>query len=254
MLNILNTAANGTYSTREMIRITGYSPNTVIKYIEEMEKRDLVERVKAKRMGPGGPPILVRPTKRGIAWTEGTLSSLLHKLHREHGAVWGPRRAFSFWGISFFGPPDIFSGRKIESSPFELVVEPNPEFYDNPAESGNGPFPSIESLIVWASKSRNPRYLAASTILLSHPKLDFEYLRKLATHLGSLNRIGFLFSLSSVSSIAEKITPLPKHELMLSRSLPLSKETVTLARRWHVINPLSKSVVEEMSQLYGSSW
>ena len=254
MLTILNAAANGTYSTREIIQITGHSPNTVIKYIDEMEKRDLIERVRAKRMGPGGLLILVSPTKRGNAWTEGALGSLLQKLHKEHGAVWGPRRAFSFWGITFYGAPDIFSKEKIESSPFEPVVEPYPDFYDNPVESGNGPFPSIESLIVWASKTSDPRYLAASALLLRYPKLNFESLKKLATHFGSLNRVGFLSSLSSTHSTAEKISPRPKNELMLSLSLPASKETVTLARRWHIINPLSKSVVDEMSQLYGSSW
>ncbi len=106
MLTILNRAANGNYSTREIIRTTGYSPSTVIKYIGEMEKRDLIERVRAKRMGPGGPPLLVRPTRRGIAWTDGELGSLLQKLHKDYGVVWGPRRTFSFWGITFYGAPD----------------------------------------------------------------------------------------------------------------------------------------------------
>jgi hypothetical protein len=253
MLTILNTAANGSYSTRELIRTAGYSPSTVIKYLDEMEKRDLIERVRAKRMGPGGPPILINATRRGLAWTNGELSSLLQKLYKDHGAVWGPSRTFSFWGITFYGAPDIFSKSKLESSPFEQVLEPDPEFYDNLTISTDGPFPSIESLIAWVSKTKNPRYLAASALLLGHPDLDFDRLRKLATHFESLNRIGFLASLSSVRNIAVKISPQPKQETMLPSYLPVNRETAVLARHWHIINPLSKSVVEEMSQLYGSS-
>ncbi|MBX8632647.1 MAG: winged helix-turn-helix transcriptional regulator, partial [Thermoplasmata archaeon YP2-bin.285] len=43
-LTILARIFNGSYSVRELIRTTGYSPNTVVSYLKELESRGLIIR------------------------------------------------------------------------------------------------------------------------------------------------------------------------------------------------------------------
>lgn len=252
LLNILSTIANGTYATRELVRASGYSPNTVIRYLNEMERRGLIERVRARRIGRGRPPIVLRSTQLGLSWMREDQTSLFTKLHNEVGALWGPRRSFSFWGVPFLGKPDIFVRKKIDASPFERVVEAHPQVYRYPVETSSGAFPSLESLATWASTTDEPRYIGAAAILLRHPRLDAHELTELARERGTWNRIGFLAALAKPNKVAGTLRPHRRREVMLSSSLPVDKETAKLARYWNISNPVSASLISEMVQLYGN--
>ena len=165
--------------------------------------------------------------------------------------MWGPKRSFSFWAVPFYGKPDVFAKKKIDASPFDLVVEKRPSVYEGPVDNSRGTFPSLESLAAWASRSENPRYLAATAVLLNHPKLDVAKVVSLATRMRSGNRLGFLASLAGAEKVVNEL-PLPgRNERMLPRSSPADKETGRLAQRWKVVNPVSQSAVREMVRLYG---
>ena len=250
--DILSATASGTYTTRELIKASGYSPNTVIRYLDELEGRGLVERIRATKIGRGRPPIILRPTQPGLAWMREDQIGVFRKLHRETDALWGPRQSLSFWGVPFYGTPDVFARKRIDSSPFELVVEKRPALYENPVENDSGVFPSLESLAAWVSASDNPRYIAAAAVLLNHPKLDVDRIVKLATRTGSRNRLGFLASVTGAEEVLTELPSPDRNERMLARSSPVDEETVRLARRWKIVNPVSRSVVKEMLRLYGS--
>src|SRR6266480_2426008 len=55
------------YSTRDVIQVTGHSPNTIISYLKGMEDQGLIERVQGRRFGPGRPPIVHRVTPLGMS-------------------------------------------------------------------------------------------------------------------------------------------------------------------------------------------
>ena len=253
LLHLLTSIAGGTYTTRELIEISGYSPNTVIRYLDELEGRGLIERMRAKKPGRGRPPVVRRPTERGLSWMRGDQVAVFNKLRREAGVLWGPRRSFSFWGVPFYGQSDIFATKELDATPFELVVERRREVYANPIEREDGVYPSIESLAAWAATSNNPRYLGATAVLLKNPRLDVDVLLKLAARIGSWNRLGFLASLSGATRALERIPPPKSREKMLPSRVPVDRQTEKLARRWKVDNPVSEAVVKEMVRLYGSA-
>src|SRR3972149_4332281 len=141
-IDLLALVASGTLPTGEVIRRTGRSPNTVIRYLRELEASGWVERRTAPRLGPGGPP---------------------------HG---GPVRAFSFWGIPFFGWSDLFADRVVLAKPFDLVVERNAELYADALDEPDGQYPCAEALLAWAAKSGDPRFAAAAAVLLKHARLQ----------------------------------------------------------------------------------
>lgn len=251
-LGILSAIASGTYTTRELIRASGHSPNTVIRYLDDLEERGLIERVKARKAGLGRPPIVLRATQRGLSWMRDDQISVFTKLHGKSDALWGPKRSFSFWGVPLYGRPDVFAKKRIDASPFELVVERNPPFYEHSVETDSGVFPALESLATWASTSDNPRYLGAAAVLLTSPKLDIHKLKETAAGMGTWNRLGFLASLAGADKVAKQLPSPGKDERMLAGSLPVDNKTAELAHRWRVINPISGSVVTEMVGLYGN--
>lgn len=253
LLDILSRVTDGTYTTRELIRASGYSPNTVVRYLDDLEKRGLIERVRATKLGPGRPPIVLRATERGLSWAREDQMAVFSKLHHDLDALWGPKKSFSFWGVPFYGKPDIFAKEKVDSTPFELVIEKRPSLYANSIETGMGVYPSLESLATWASSSPNPRFLAATAVLLRGPRLNVDRLVSLAKSSRAQNRVGFLATLSGASEVAKRIHVGISTERMLPRLIPVESETAELARRWKVSNPVSAAIVKEMVQLYGGS-
>ncbi len=253
MLDILSAIARGTYTTRELIRVSGHSPNTVIRYLNGLQERGLIDRVNARKTGPGRPPTVLRATELGLSWMKSDQVSVLRKLHKEADALWGPKKSFSYWGVPLFGRADVFAKKKVDASPFELIVEKTGPLYEHPVENVEGFFPSRESLATWASTSDNPRFLGAGAVILKSPDLDVERLTKNATAMGACNRVGFLASLSGIDRVVNALPKPVKDERMLERRLPVDDQTEALARRWRVTNPVSASVVTDMVHLYGGT-
>src|SRR5688572_21868364 len=121
--HLLSAIGSGIYSTRELIGVTGHSPNTVMKHLADLESGGLVDQVEAHRPSRGRPQVIRRLTPLGVAYLDNLQTSSFVRLWNEHGALWGPRRTSSFWGVPLFGQPDIFARRRIKDSPFEIVKE-----------------------------------------------------------------------------------------------------------------------------------
>src|SRR3990172_904869 len=172
--HLMSLVANGAYPTRELIRIAGYSPNTTLKYLGQLEEEGLVERIEAGRFGGGRPPIVHGLTPSGLDQLRRFEISSFTQLRKSTGVVWGPRRSFALWGVPLFGRPDIFSRTELTSTWFEVVVEGRSGVYKHPIDGPDGAFPRLEALLAWAATSGNPRYLAAVSVLLSGRALGVE--------------------------------------------------------------------------------
>lgn len=252
-IDLLSMCANGSLTTRELIVNSGYSPNTVIRYLVELQIRGLIERQVAQRLGPGRPPIINLITPSGFELLRTGETSLFRKLRSETGALWGPRQTFSHLNVPFFGGADIFVKAAVQAKPFEVVIEPGSWLYEDAVEEAEGAYPSLEALLAWAAKSGNPRYLGAAAVLLRDHEVDVAALVEVAGRAGATNRIGYLSTLAGVQSV---IRALPRHEIaeiMLDEPFPVTKATERIARQWRVLNPVSSTIVAEMMQLYGSA-
>ena len=248
-LNILSAATYGAHTTTELIRATGHSPTTVIRYLDDLEHRGWMARLPTERPGVGRPPIVRRSTDAGIEYLRDAEMGLFRKLSGGGVRVlWGPVRALTQWGVPFMGRPDIFADRAIDAAPFPVTVEGNPAFYDEPVTTEDGKFPALESLIAWAAKSGDPRRGAASAVLLRDPRLRVDVLVERAERMGARNRVGFLAALAGRSL---ELRPSSPPERMLDSSVPVEAETEALARRWRVENPISAALVKDMERLYG---
>ena len=248
-VNILSAATYGAPTTTELIRATGYSPSTVIRYLDELEHRGWMERLPTERPGVGRPPIVRRSTDEGIDYLRGAEMGLFRKL--SGGGVhilWGPVRALTEWGVPFIGRPDIFADRAIDAAPFPVTLEGSPAFYEEPLTTEDGKFPALESLIAWAAKSGDSRRVAASAILLRDPRLRVDRLVERAEQMGARNRVGFMAALAGRRL---QLRPATRSERMLGSPVPVETETEALARMWHVENPTSAALVKAMERLYG---
>ena len=248
-LNILSAATYGAPTTTELIRASGHSPRTVIRYLDELEHRGWMTRLPTERPGVGRPPIVRRPTDAGIDYLRGAEMGLFRKLSG-YGVriLWGPVRALTQWGVPFMGRPDIFADRPIGAAPFPVTVESSPAFYDDPLTTDDGKFPALESLIAWAAKSGDPRRVAASAVLLRDPRLRVDLLVDRAERMGARNRVGFMAALAGRKL---ELRPATRSERMLDSPVPVDAETEALARVWHVENPISRALVKAMERLYG---
>ena len=170
-LTILARIFNGSYSVRELIRTTGYSPNTVVSYLKELESRGLIIREKTRKLSRGRPPVFLRGTELGIKWYRTAADSLFFKMHSESGVLWGPRSSFARLGIAFVGPDDILSRKPVETKAFDVVVNGSPLLYENPIVTTDGSFMSPKGLILWASESGEPRKVAAAAALIKTGKV-----------------------------------------------------------------------------------
>src|SRR2546425_2478215 len=176
-LNILSAATYGAHTTTELIKATGHSPTTVIRYLDDLEDRGWMARLPTERPGVGRPPIVRHSTDRGIEYLRDAERGLFQKLSGNGVRIlWGPVRALTQWGVPFMGRPDIFADRPIGAAPFPVTVESSPAFYDDPLTTDDGKFPALESLIAWAAKSGDPRRVAASAVLLRDPRLRVDLL------------------------------------------------------------------------------
>lgn len=251
--HLMSLVATGAYSTRDLIRIAGYSPNTMLRYLRQLGEQGLVERIEAQRFGRGRPPIIHSLTPLGLDQLRHFEISSFMQVRKASGAVWGPRRSFSFWGVPFFGQPDLFSKRRLSSTWFEVVIEVRPGIYARPVDGPDGTYPRLEALLAWAATSGNPRYLAAASVLLSRRDLNLEELAALARQFRSVNRVGFLALIGGAHRVVKRLRPTGSSEVMLAEPLPGDDATARLAVRWRVKGPLSQAVVKEMQQLYGRS-
>jgi len=251
--HLMSLVATGAYPTRELIRIAGYSPNTTLRYLGQLEDQGLVERIEARRFGRGRPPIVHGLTPSGLDQLRRFEISSFTQLRKDTAVVWGPRRSFAFWGVPLFGRPDVFSRTELTSTWFEVVVEGRPGVYTRPIDGPDGAFPRLEALLAWAATSGNPRYLAAVSVLLSRRDLSVEDLATLACQYRSVNRVGFLAAMGGANRVAKRFRPTRSSEVMLEEPLPRDVATAKLAARWRVRGPLSQAVAKEMQRLYGGS-
>jgi len=250
-LGLLSTATYGTHTTTELVRASGHSPTTVVRYLNELEERGWMERLPAERPGVGRPPILRRPTDAGLAYLREAELGWFRKVSGNGVRIlWGPVRALAFWGVPFMGRPDIFADRPIEAGPFPVLVERSLMFYEDAVEAEDGRFPALESLVAWAAKSGNPRHVGAAAILLRDPRLRVGRLVERSERMRTRNRVGFLAALSGGNL---GFRPSPSKEKMLDTTVPVEPETEALARRWRVDNPISATLVKDMERLYGRS-
>ncbi|OGS50851.1 MAG: hypothetical protein A3K65_06255 [Euryarchaeota archaeon RBG_16_68_12] len=248
---ILSLTSSGLLSTTDLIELTGYSPNTVVRYLGELESRGWVERRRARRISVGRPPVVSTATEAGIAELRQAEAALFRKLSGTSKVVWGPVRSFAYWGISFFGWTDLFADRRVDAPPFEVVVEANPALYEGASEGGDGRYPAIESLIAWAAKSGNPRFIGAAAVLLRDPRVDPTRLREKCVKLGTVNRVGFLAALVEARGVGSVFRPAALRETMLREGTPIDSRTAAAARRWRVDRPIPRRTIEEMIDLYG---
>ncbi len=250
-LGLLSAATYGTHTTTELVRASGHSPTTVVRYLNELEDRGWMERLPAERPGVGRPPILRRPTDAGLAYLREAELGWFRKVSGTGVRVlWGPVRALAFWGVPFMGRPDIFADRPIEAGPFPVLVERSPVFYEDALEVEDGRFPAIESLVAWAARSGDPRHVGAAAFLLRDPRVHVGRLVERSEDMRTRNRVGFLAALSGRNL---GFRPSPLTEKMLGTSVPAEPETEALAGRWRVENPISAALVKDMERLYGRS-
>lgn len=248
-LDILSAATYAAHTTTELIKATGYSPRTVIRYLDDLEDRGWMARLPTERPGVGRPPTVRHSTDRGIEYLRDAEMGLFRKLSGSGVRIlWGPVRALTQWGVPFMGRADIFADRPIDAAPFTVALEENTAFYDEPLTTEEGNFPALESLVAWAVKSGDPRRVAASAVLLSDPRLRVDRLVQRTKEMGVLNRMGFLASLTGRDFGLQPGSP---SERMLESSVPVEVETEALARMWHVENPISAALVRDMERLYG---
>jgi len=250
-LHILSLASSGTLGTRDLVEATGRSPNTVVRYLRELEARGLVRRRPAGKIGAGRPRVLCEVTDAGVGRVRLGESGLFAKLDRGARIAWGPLRSFAFWGVSFIGWSDLFADRPLDAPPFEVVVERNPALYEGAVAADGGRYPSLEALAAWAAGSGNPRFAAAAALLLRHPRLDPARLVERGARFGSVNRLGFLATLAGATAAARALPRKPRWETMSSEPGRPDPAADRAAARWRVRNPIPRILVEEMRALYG---
>src|SRR2546428_6370699 len=249
-LNILSAATYGAHTTTELIKATGHSPTTVIRYLDDLEHRGWMARLPTERPGVGRPPVVRHSTSAGIKYLRDAERGLFQKLSGNGVRIlWGPVRALTQWGVPFMGRADIFADQPIDAAPFTVALEENTAFYDEPLTTEEGKFPALESLVAWTAKSGDPRQVAASAVLLHDSRLHVDGLVKRAEEMGARNRVGFLAALAGRDLGFQAGSP---SERMLESSVPVEAETKALARKWHVENPISAALVRDMERLYGS--
>src|SRR2546425_2883306 len=248
-LDILSAATYGAHTTTELIKATGHSPTTVIRYLDDLEDRGWMARLSTERPGVGRPPIVRHSTDKGIEYLRDVEMGLFRKLSgNDVRILWGPVRALTQWGIPFMGRADIFADQPIDAAPFTVALEENTAFYDEPLTTEEGKFPALESLVVWAAKSGDPRQVAASAVLLHDSRLHVDRLVQRAEGMGARNRVGFLAALTGRDF---ELQPGSPSERMLESSVPVEAGTEALARSWRVKSPISAALVKDMERLYG---
>jgi DNA-binding PadR family transcriptional regulator len=248
---ILNLATTGTYTTGEMITASGRSPSTVIRYLNQLQDRGLLIRRTAEHFGVGRPALISRPTEAGRAFLHNWTQALYRSLSRKSTILWGPRKAFSHYGVAFFGSSDIFAEEEVATEHLDLVVEPSPWLYEDAIEAPDGRYPCLEALAVWAARSSRPRYLGAAATFLRHSEIDAERLAATAKRAGATNRIGFLASVAGAKNVLDRVKPALPQETMLATAVPVDGETARLAEEWHIDRPVSLSFLREVLGLYG---
>ena len=253
MAGLLSLTANGALTTTELIRRSAHSPNTIVRYMKDLEQMGLIERIEANKTGVGRNPVVIRVTRQGMDCLHQLETSFFRKLSSTLKLLWGPRKSLSYWGIPFYGRADVFSPDAEVGGPFEIVVETRTALYEGPVEHGQDRYPSLESLIAWAARSGNPRFAGAAARMLQNPQLQVEALIEKASRLSATNSVGYLASIAGVKEVVDALNLSPSRERMLSIHPDLDDDTARLAKKWNVTNPVSVSSVKEVIQLYGGT-
>ena len=252
-LNLLQNMADASYATHELVEASGYSPSTVVSYLKELQLQGLVERQKTERVRPGRPAIINFPTAEGGEMLRRGKIAAFRKLAKQERVLWGPRGSFAYWGVPFFGKPDVFSKRPLKADPFEVVVEPSSWLYDNPVVLEGNRYPALEQFLAWAATSKNPRYLAACAALLRNRAVNVRALADAAKRAKSVNRIGYLAEIAEATEVVGFMEATSTRERMLEGDAPIDKKSAQVAERWRVDNPVSVPLVTDMMDLYGDA-
>lgn len=249
-LTILSRIINGSYSVRGLTKATGYSPNTVVSYLSELEDRGLIKKEQIKKLSRGRPPILLRCTEEGLNWYRIAADALFQKLSLRENVLWGPRRSFALQGIDFVGMDDILSKQPVATKVFDVIVDNSPMLYENPQKTADGSFMSPQSLVLWATESGEPRKIAAAAALISKGKVSDQEVIDIAIRSKNKNKIGFISSLIGKVGISGKLKPDPRSVKLLKFNIPQDPKIHELAREWHVLNPISRTETNEIIGIY----
>jgi DNA-binding MarR family transcriptional regulator len=252
-LHILSLASSGTLGTRDLVEATGRSPNTVVRYLRELEARGLVRRRVAGKIGAGRPRVLCEVTDAGLGRLRIGERELFAKLDREARIAWGPVRSLAHWGVPFFGWSDLFVDRPVDAPAFEVVVERNPALYEGAVAADGGRYPSLEAMAAWAAGSGNPRFAAAAALLLRDPRVDPRRLAELGARFRCVNRLGFLGEIAGANPAIAALAPASRWETMSPERGFHDPDAERAAARWRVRNPIPRRRVEEMRALYGDA-
>lgn len=250
--SLLTRIETGAPSTTELVRETGHSPNTVVRYVRELEGQGLVRRQPTTLYGPGRPPTKYRISSEGSAYLRTVEHALFRQAHAAHGAIWGPARSFARWGVPFVSGKDLLARHAFRGTPFELVLDPHVDLYLSDSSIEGEPCMGLEALAVWALQSRDARYMAAVGLLLRRPELDPGRLLSMSTHHRCVNRLGFVAEASGNARLAGAFSAHPRWESMTQGTAPVDERTAQLASTWHVRRPLMIREIARMEELYGA--
>ncbi len=249
-LTILSRIINGSYSVRGLAKVTGYSPNTVVSYLRELEDRGLIKKEHIRKLSRGRPPIFPRCTEKGLEWYRIAADALFSKLSLKENVLWGPRRSFALQGIDFVGMDDILSRHPIASKTFDVIVDNSPLLYENPQMTADGLFMSPQSLVLWATESGEPRKIAAAAALISKGKVSDQDVVDIAIRSKKKNKIGFISSLIGNVGISSKLRPDHKKVKLLRFNIPQDPKIHELAREWNILNPISRTDINDVIGTY----
>jgi DNA-binding MarR family transcriptional regulator len=252
VLDLLETIANATYTTRELVNASPYSPATVVRYLKELERQGFIKRQKAERVRPGRSAIINLPTLSGLEMLRTGELGVFRKLAKDVGALWGPRRTFAHQGIPFFGRPDLFAKSRVQATPFDVIVERRGWLYKEPILHGENRFPALEPFLAWVAGTENPRFLAACAVLLKRGDVNGRALADVAETAGTVNRLGYLAAIVDAREVLEHLKPHRRSERMLPSQAPVDRRSARFASQWNVKNPLSASTVTDLWELYGN--
>jgi hypothetical protein len=249
---ILGTASSTLANTSGIVEYTGFSPNTVVRYLRELESRGLITRTKESRVARGRPSLIVQSTELGDRYFAESVRAQFTRIHNEFGAVWGPSQSFSHWGVPLFGRWDVFSKAPIQDSPFEVVRSSITDLYTDTVRSPEGDYPSREALTKWAILSRVPMQVAAAATLLGEGQFDKTRFVADAEKAGFQNRLGYLVEATGTMRVWPSIARATAWEKMTRRRFPLDHSTRLLSEKWHIKNPLAVRQIAKMQSMYSS--
>ncbi len=249
---ILDLVANTTVTTSTITDLSGFSSATVVKYLRDLERSGLLTRVSARRDTAGRPAVVNELTEEGRRELDHEQLIQFRRLNSTYGSIWGPRRSLSFWGAPLIGTTDLFSRRPIQASPFEVVLEERSILYSHPVAGPDQTlFPRLEPLISWGLSSGLYRFIIAGAALLHGSRVSWDELLRSAAVFHATNRLGYVAeSVGLLLSRPRSLRP-GRPERMIEVNAPVDDETLRVARKWRVTQPVSIRELQEGLATYG---